>query len=323
MAPGPINSEFAMNIQSNFKNISTISRIMNIVPSAEPGLGEIMVRSLIAGLIYALASACAAAILGPMSRLAPTFDNILVWLLTGTLICLALSPFILHTNRSRTKTILAIWGVQVFVRSLGLGIEGSLFKPTAALNAILGAFSGILVSLVLAWSAVLLLMPANQIPHENADSKRGWRGWIWRILLVGLAFFIFYFVFGATNALLYTKSFYENHPQYGLSLPPTGILFLAQLLRGPLFGLGSLFITRATNAPRWQLAIWLGILLFIVGGVGPYVEVTFRTMPLGFNLATLTEIFFQNFLTGVVAVNLFQPIISSYNPSTEDIKAPA
>jgi hypothetical protein len=36
------------------------------------------------------------------------------------------------------------------------------------------------------------------------------------------------------------------------------------------------------------------------------VEVTFRSMPLGFNLATLTEIFFQNFLTGIVAVNLFK-----------------
>src|SRR5512135_2590416 len=105
-----------MNIQSNFKNISIISRIMNTVHSAKPGIGEIMVRSLIVGLIYALASACAAAILGSMSRLAPTFDNILVWLLTGTLVCLALSPFILHSNESRTKTILAIWGVQVFVR---------------------------------------------------------------------------------------------------------------------------------------------------------------------------------------------------------------
>jgi hypothetical protein len=41
--------------------------------------------------------------------------------------------------------------------------------------------------------------------------------------------------------------------------------------------------------------------------VGPYLEVTFRTMPLGFNLATLVEIFLQNFLTGVVAANLYKP----------------
>jgi hypothetical protein len=34
-------------------------------------------------------------------------------------------------------------------------------------------------------------------------------------------------------------------------------------------------------------------------------EVTFRTMPLGFNMATLTEIFFQNFPTGIVAAYLY------------------
>jgi hypothetical protein len=280
---------------------------MDITPRSKPNIIEIIARSLFVGLVYAIASVLVAAILGSMSRLAPTFDNVLVWLISGTLVCLSLSPFILHSSWTRTKTVLAVWAVQAFVRSLGLGIEGSLFKPTAALSAILGAIFGILIALLVAWLAVLLLMPAGQISQENAGLKRSWWGWVWRVLLVGLAYFIFYFVFGATNALLYTKSFYENHPQYGLSLPPTGMIFLAQLIRGPLFGLGSLFILRATGAYRRQLAVWLGILLFIVGGVGPYVEVTFRTMPLGFNLATLTEVFFQNFLTGIVAAYLFKP----------------
>jgi hypothetical protein len=279
---------------------------MNIIPLSKPSIGETVLRSLVVGLVYALASVLVAVILGPMSRLSPTLDNILVWLITGTLVCLSLSPFILHSRWSRAKTILAVWAVQAFVRSLGLGIEGSLFKPTAALSAIVGAVFGVLVSLLVAWSAVFLLMPANQESTEETF-QRNWWGWTWRVLVVGIAYFIFYFIFGATNALLYTKPFYENNPQYGLSLPPPGVIFLAQLIRGPLFGLGSLFIVRATKAPRRQLAIWLGILLFIVGGVGPYIEVTFRTMPLGFNLATLTEISFQNFLTGVVAANLFKP----------------
>jgi hypothetical protein len=149
-------------------------------------------------------------------------------------------------------------------------------------------------------------MPADQIPQDDTEIKRSWWGWTWRVLVVGLAYFIFYFVFGATNAFLYTLNFYKNNPQYGLNLPDPAMIFLAQLIRGPLFGLGSLFILRATSAPRSRLAVWLGILLFIVGGVGPYLEVTFRTMPLGFNLATMIEVFLQNFLTGVVAANLFQ-----------------
>ena len=280
---------------------------MNITPQSKPGIGETIVRSLIVGSVYALASALVAFILGSLSRLTPTLDNIFVWLITGTLLCLSFSPLILHSNGSRMKTVMAVWAVQVFVRSMGLGIEGLLFKPTAALNAIIGAIFGVLISLLVAWLAVLLLMPADQRAQESEETKRSWWGWTWRVLIVGFAYFIFYFVFGATNALLYTKSFYESNPQYGLSLPDPAIIFLAQMIRGPLFGLGSLFIVRATTAPRSRLAVWLGILLFVVGGVGPYVEVTFRTMPLGFNLATLTEVFFQNFLTGVLAVNLFKP----------------
>ena len=268
---------------------------------------ELFMRSLAVGFAYALASALTATILGPISRLAPTIDNLLVWLVTGTLVTLALSPFIQHSVWPKTQLVLATWGVLACVRSLGLGIEGSLFKPTQAFNAIIGAVFGMLISLLIAWLAVRLFMPApSQTPQTTVVHRSRW-GWTWRVLVVGLAYFVFYFIFGATNALLYTKSFYENNPQYGLTLPPTSAIFLAQLLRGPLFGLGSLFIVLAVDAPRRRIAIWLGILLFVVGGLGPYLEVTFRSMPPGFNLATLAEIFLQNFLTGVVAVNIFKP----------------
>lgn len=273
---------------------------MQITPESKPGMAGIAVRGLIVGFIYALASALLFLIPHPV-----TLDNVLIFTLTGTLVTLSMSPFILRSNWSRTKTVFSLWAVLAFVRAMGLGIEGSLFKPTTALHSIIGAILGVFIGLLVAWLAVLLLMPANQIPQENVDLNRSWWGWTWRVIAVGLAYFVFYFVFGATNALLYTKPFYENNPQYGLTLPPAGIIFLAQLIRGPLFGLGSLFIVRAANASRRQIAVWLGILLFIVGGFGPYVENTFRVMPLGFNLATLTEILFQNFLTGVVAANLF------------------
>ncbi len=280
-----------------------------MVTASQPRMhfGEIGMRCLAVGFAYSLASALASALLGPMSRLQPTIDNVAVWLVTGTLVCLTLAPFILHSTWSRTATILAVWGVLAFVRALGLGIEGSLFKPAEASTAIAGAISGALLGLLVAWLSVVMLFPLA-IPASGIEAQhRGWWGWTWRVLVVGLAYFVFYFVFGATNALLYTKSFYENNPQYGLSIPPAGVIFIAQLLRGPLFGLASMFIVRSAQAPRNRMAVWLGLLLFVVGGLGPYLEVTFRTMPLGFNLATLLEIFLQNFLTGIVAVNLFQP----------------
>ncbi len=276
-------------------------------PPAKPGNVGIVLRCLIVGLIYALASALAAALLGPLSRLGPSLDNFLVWWLSGAVICLALTPFVLHSTWSRWKTVLAVWAAIVFVRSLGLGIEAALFKPTQAGAAIIGAGLGICIAFLFAWLAVALLFPSTiEVTAQPAAARQSWWGWTWRVLLVGLAYFVFYVVFGATNAVLYTRSFYENNPQYGLTLPPSSVIFLALLIRGPLFGLGSLSIIRSTDLPPRQAGIWLGVLLFVVGGLAPYLEVTFRTMPLGFNLATLLELFLQNFLTGIVAARVYR-----------------
>lgn len=263
-----------------------------------------LVDSVIVGVVYAAASALAAAALGSMSRLAPTWDNLAIWTLTGALVSLALSPLIRNSTWSRTRTVLAAWAALALVRSMGLGIEGALFKPATAVNAIVGAVVGILISLLVAGLAVWLMMPAplsSDRPVPTVSARRAWWDWTWRVAVVGLAYFVFYFVFGAANALVYTLSFYKNNPQYGLTLPPANLIFLAQLIRGPLFALGALWLARAAAVSRPRLALWLGLLLFVIGGVAPYVEITFRTMPLGFNLATLTEILFQNFLTGVVA----------------------
>jgi hypothetical protein len=285
---------------------------MNMI-SAKPeqgqGTAQIIVRSIAVGLVYALVNTLVATLLGSISRLAATWENALVWGLTGTLICLSLSPLIIHSSWSRWRTVLAVWAALALVRSVGLGIEGQLFKPTETANALIGAEIGLVVHLLVAWLAVWLLIPGGQ--DAGADSvnvrshKREWWGWVWRVLVVGLAYFVFYFIFGAANALLYTLSFYKDNPQYGLTLPPTRIIILAQLIRGPFMALGIVFLAQAVQVSRRQLALWLGILLFVVGGVAPYAEVTFRTMPLGFNLATLSEILFQNFLTGVVAAYLF------------------
>ena len=261
---------------------------------------------LLVGAAYALASLAAAALLGPLSHLQPTLENAAVWWLSGTLICLSLAPFVLRSTRSRLHTLLAVWAVWTFVRSIGLGIEGYLFTHTQATVAIVGAAVGVLIGLLVAWLSVLVLWnpPPASLPQPSQARAAG--SWIWRILAVGLAYVVLYLVTGSANALLYTRSFYENNPAYALALPPVGAIFLALLIRGPLFGLGSFLIARSAHFLGDRAWVWLGLLLFVVGGLSPYLETTFRAMPLGFNLATLTELFLQNFLTGVVAARLYR-----------------
>jgi hypothetical protein len=278
-------------------------------------LERIFLRCLIVGAVYSAANSLAAVLLGPLSRLAPTGETIAVWTLTGTLICLSFSYLILRSSWPRWRTVLAVWASLALIRSIGLGIEGALFKPAGAAASLSGAAAGIVVAFLTAWLAVWLLARPAGLEGGAPKAERAWWSWLWRVVVVGLAYFFFYFVFGAANAFLYTMSFYRDNPQYGLSMPPASAVFAAQLIRGPLFALGSLFIARAARASRARLALWLGILLFVIGGFAPYVEVTFRTMPLGFNLATLAEILLQNFLTGVVAAYLFGAKVSKEQAS--------
>ncbi len=272
-----------------------------------PETKQTLSRSLAIGALYSLARMLEAVILGQASREPARWDNALVWALTGTLTCLSLTPFVRRSSQPRRQTILALWAALALTRSVGLGIEGALYVPATAPYAPVGILTGILNDLLVAWVAVRLMMPGLPPAVESSvaahPSRSAWR-WAWSVLVVGLAYFVFYFVFGSANALLYTLPFYKNNPQYGLTVPPMGIVFVAQLIRGPLFGLGALFLARTVRVPRRHLALWLGGILFVIGGAAPYMEAVFRTMPLGFNLATLAELLFQNFPTGIVAAYL-------------------
>lgn len=101
-----------------------------------------------------------AALLDGASRLAPTWDNALVWTLTGALTCLSLSPFIRRSSRPGYQIVLAIWAALALVRSLGTGIEGAQYVPATARYAPLNILAGILTDLLVAWSMVRLLASA-------------------------------------------------------------------------------------------------------------------------------------------------------------------
>jgi hypothetical protein len=250
-----------------------------------------------------------------MGRVPAGWENAFMSWLTGTLVCLSLSPFISQSVRPRQQTILGVWIALAAVRSIGLGIEGALYAPATAQYAPMSVAARILVDLLFAWLSVQLLGQGRPANNEDLGAGKGPWGWIWRILLIGLAYFVFYFFFGSINALAYTLPFYRDNPQYGLAVPPMKVILIAELIRGPLFAIGAFLLSRLVDSPRRQLALWLGIALYAIGGAAPFIETTFRTMPLGFNLATLTELFFQNFLTGVVAAYLLRGRKNTLSPA--------
>ena len=71
-------------------------------------------------------------------------------------------------------------------------------------------------------------------------------------------------------------------------------------LRGLFIALSVLLFLLSVRGSRRQLMVWTGWLLFAVGGIVPLV-LQLGFLPLILVFASLIEIFFQNFLTGVVA----------------------
>jgi len=262
--------------------------------------------SLKIGFVYSVANVLLTLVFGMLGQPSPTWEDAFIWLLTGTIICASLFPFICYSNRSQRQTVVSVWLALALVRSIGLGIEGALYVPATAEYAPINITTKIVIDFLFAWLSVSWLTNDQPKVYETHETAGSWWNWIWRVLIVGLAYFVFYFLFGSINALLYTLPFYRDNPQYGLAVPPMNVIVIAQLIRGPLFGIGAFILARLVTPSRGQLALLLGMVLFIIGGAAPYVEAVFRSMPLGFNLATLTELLCQNFPTGIVAAYLYK-----------------
>lgn len=260
-----------------------------------PAIFGVLGRGLLVGGVYTVL-----AIVGTLlAREQIELMEVLTWLIGGTLTCLVIVPFVRNSEWSKRKTVLAAWLALALVGPIGLGIEGALFRPVDTGSAIGGAVFGIITRLAIVLGTVMLFQAGSSAAGAGRRSRRGLR--LIAVLLAGaLAYLVLYFVFGAANFLLYTGPFYRENPQYGLELPAASIVFTAQLLRAPMMAAGAVLMGSMVHWRRTRLAVGLGLFLYVVGGFAPYFEEVFLSMPIGFNLTTLAELFLQNFGLGVI-----------------------
>ena len=85
-------------------------------------------------------------------------------------------------------------------------------------------------------------------------------------------------------------------------MPAPQAVLIAELIRAPLIVLSIVPLILLWNGKKLTLAVWCGIILFVIGGVIPLL--LNPALPDALRLASAVEIFFQNFLTGMVAVAL-------------------
>ncbi len=262
-------------------------------------VGNISWRILIVAAGYVLTSMIAGPLLGRQLELAALGIS----LLSGLLIAVTLAPIAARLSTTHFRHW-AIWGSALFLNALSLGIEGAFFAPTLSP----------MLSMPLVWTAYLLLQSlatAGLIAWlfgQNAGSlipssphNRAWYSWSWRFLVSAFSYLLFYFIFGAVNYALVTRPYYAAHVS-GLTVPPPQIVLMAEMVRAPLIVLSIVPLILLWTGKKSMLAVACGLILFVIGGVVPLLLNT--ALPDLLRFASAIEIFFQNFLTGVVAVAL-------------------
>lgn len=227
------------------------------------------------------------------------------WWLSGILFAASFVPVALFGPRTALGQFAVIAPVLLIVTVLCLWSEGLIFVPGFGQHAIRDLLGSVVMYLILAvvLAALAQILKLSK-PVELPVRRRSLYGTASLILLSGLAYVLYYLVFGAITYQFFTKGYF---PQAEQAVSQLGLWFwVIQLARGVLMTLAVLPVIRTLRMKRWHAAIVVGLLIWITGGFGPLV-VPNIVMGARQRMIHVVEIFTQNFSLGVTAVLLLRP----------------
>ncbi len=262
-------------------------------------------RVLVVGVGYTLALSVSGVVLGMLGLLAADPDAdavpVFMWMFVGSLVMGLILGLIARRLPASAGRHVLIWTVLLFANIGSVIIEGYFFVPDLVSNVWVTLAQQFLPCLVTAVLVYWLFAPR---PAETPALAlhRPWYHWLWRYALSAATYLAAYWVFGAINFALVTRPYYEAQGA-PLAVPDPQITLQAELIRAVLIVLSLLPFLLTAQMPVRRLAMWSGLLLFIVGGIVP---LTWQagSLALPLLIASAVEIFCQNFTTGVVAALL-------------------
>lgn len=150
------------------------------------------------------------------------------------------------------------------------------------------------------WAYLFGQRPATAEHYHPIQAKsRGARAW--RLVLSDLTYIVLYFTVGAI-IFPYVKSFYATQ-----QLPPIGAIAGMQLLvRGPVFVLVCLALTRMLGLSRIQGALAVGMVFTLMSGVAPLL-IPNPYFPDAVRWVHFCEVVSENFIFGAVVAGLWGP----------------
>ena len=227
------------------------------------------------------------------------------WLLSGVVLSAAFVPVARFGPRGWLAQFGVILPSLFVVGSLCTESEVALFFPnlrgTIGRDLVGAGVMYLIVALALASLARLLKLTdvSGSPPQRRSAGVAGVM-----VVLSGLAYVMYYLIFGWITYARFTRQYYPEAEDYGRSLGL--LLWLIELARGILMTLAVLPAIYTLRMRRWREAIAIGVLLWVVGGAAPLLVPNTLMIPAQ-RYIHIVEILTQNAALGITAVLLLRP----------------
>jgi hypothetical protein len=228
-----------------------------------------------------------------------------LWWLSGVITVAALTPVVRFGPRHPLALFGAIALTLVVVGLVCTLSEGVLFYPEMKAEALRDLMGGATMYLI---TAVVLVALAKLLkltePTEQVVEHRRLAIAIPAVLAVGASYVVYYLIFGAITFQFFTRQYYPHAAEQVAALGQW--FWVYQWGRGTLMVLATLPVVYTLRLPRWQAALAVGLIVWIVGGAAALL------VPNPMMIATqryihIVEIMTQNVSLGVTAVLLLRP----------------
>jgi hypothetical protein len=239
------------------------------------------------------------------------------WWLSGVILAAALAPVARFGPRTMLGQFGSIFLLLVIVGSVCTMSEVWFLLPGQKEGVGRSLAGGAVLYLIVA--AVLTLLAKALKLTESSTSiveRRPVATTALMIGLSGLAYVVYYLIFGSITYQFFTRQYYPEGPKIVAQL---GLWFwVIELARGILMTLAALPIIYTLRMRRWPAALAVGALLWIVGGAAPLLVPNALMIPAQRFIHTV-EILTQNMSLGITAVLLLRPrraVVASLQPAT-------
>jgi hypothetical protein len=227
------------------------------------------------------------------------------WCLSGVLTAAVLVPVVRYGPRGMVAQGGAMFVMLVLIGLVCTLSEGVVFFPEKKAQMMAGLGGGTVLYLI---AAVVLAVLAKLLKlHDEQERTIGHRSVgtaIPMVLLAAFSYLVYYEIFGAITYQFFTKGYY---PHAAEQVAAMGAWFFGyQIARGLVMTLAVLPVIHTLRLPRWQAALVVGLLVWVIGGAAPLL-VPNEMMSATQRYIHVGEIFSQNFLLGITATLLMRP----------------